>query len=812
MKPDVKQYTALVGGKPVMIETGKLAAQAGGAVTVRLGDTIVFAAATMGNDPREGQDFFPLTVEYEERMYAGGRIPGSFFRKEGRPTEEAILTARLTDRPLRPLFNSAMRNEVQVILFSLSADGENPLDILAINAASAALMISDIPWGGPVGAVRVGRIDGKLIINPTFAQIDESDLDLRIAGTKDALLMVECGANEIPEDVMVEALVFGHQSLQALCELQEKMATEIGKPKREVPLFDLDEALKERVYKRVAPGITAALDKPYKKAQLYGEVDALEKSVVTELTAAESVISSSMVMGETDNALVNPEEEEVIPEVAVSTPLADTVDSDILAATTVAPIMAETPSKKSAVTASAVKMAFEEAYKAVVRGRILENGLRPDGRALTEIRPIWCEVGISPRAHGSGLFTRGETQVLTLATLGMPKEAQELDSLTPTDSKRYMHHYNFPPYSTGEVKMLRGSSRREIGHGALAERALVPVLPADEQFPYTLRLVSEVLSSNGSSSMASVCGSTLALMDTGVPIKAPVAGVAMGLIKEGDRYQILTDIQGLEDHLGDMDFKVAGTDKGITALQMDIKITGITAQIMSDALAQAKTARRFILDKILETIPTPRPDLKPHAPRITIIKIPVDKIGAIIGPGGKNIRALQEETGTKIDIEEDGSVYISAVEGAGFDIARERIESITESAQIGRIYTGKVVRTADFGAFVEILPNTDGMVHISQLDTERVEKVEDVVRVGDEISVMVIDIDPQGKIRLSRQAVLEGWTAEEAMDHDRKGRGGSGGSRPGGGNRGGSGDRRPGNGGGFNRGGRSQGGGNRYQR
>ena len=745
MKPDVKQYTAMIGGKPVTIETGKLAAQAGGAVTIRLGDSVIFAAATMGNEPREGQDFFPLTVEYEERMYAGGRIPGSFFRKEGRPTEEAILTARLTDRPLRPLFNQAMRNEVQVILFSVSADGENPLDILAINAASAALMVSDIPWGGPVGAVRIGRIDGKLIVNPTFAEIEESDLDLRIAGTKDALLMVECGANEVPEDVMVEALVFGHQSLQSLVELQEKMAAEVGKAKRVVPLFELDDNLKSRVYNRVAEGIDAALDKPHTKAELNTAIETLEEAVVAEVTGLTTPAAAS------ENPIVNPEEI-VVP----------ASDEEVVAP--------DFPTETVPATPSMAKLAFEEAYKTVVRRRILEDGLRPDGRALDEIRPIWCEVGISPRAHGSGLFTRGETQVLTLATLGTPKDAQELDSLTPVDTKRYMHHYNFPPYSTGEVKQLRGSSRREIGHGALAERALVPVIPPENEFPYTLRLVSEVLASNGSSSMASVCGSTLALMDTGVPIKAPVAGVAMGLVKEGDRYRILTDIQGLEDHLGDMDFKVAGTDKGITALQMDIKIKGITAQIMSDALAQAKTARRFILDKILETIPAPRPDLKAHAPRITVIKVPVDKIGAIIGPGGKNIRALQEETGTKIDIEEDGSVYISATEGTGFEIARERIESITETPQIGRIYTGKVVRVADFGAFVEILPNIDGMVHISQLDTERVEKVEDVVRVGDEISVMVIDIDPQGKIRLSRQAVLEGWTAEEAMDHDRKGR------------------------------------------
>jgi polyribonucleotide nucleotidyltransferase len=743
MPPEVKQYTALVGGRPVVIETGKLAAQAGGAVTVRLGDSIVFAAATMGNEPHEGQDFFPLTVEYEERMYAGGRIPGSFFRKEGRPTEEAILTARLTDRPLRPLFNQDMRNEVQVIMFSVSADTDNPLDILTINAASAALMISDIPWGGPVGAVRIGRVNGDLIVNPTYAQIDESDLDLRIAGTRDAILMVECGANEIPEDVMVEALELGHQSLQPLVEAQEKMAAEIGKPKRVVPLFTLDEILKDGVYKRVAVDLNAALDRPHTKAELNDAVTTLEETAVTEIAG---------------------EDEALVP---------------------------------------AVKSAFEEAYKVVVRQRILEHGLRPDGRSLTEIRPIWCEVGISPRAHGSGLFTRGETQVLTLATLGTPKEAQELDSLVPTENKRYMHHYNFPPYSTGEVKQLRGSSRREIGHGALAERALGPVIPPESEFPYTLRLVSEVLSSNGSSSMGSVCGSTLALMDTGVPIKAPVAGVAMGLVKESERFAILTDIQGLEDHLGDMDFKVAGTDKGITALQMDIKIKGITRQIMSEALAQARQARRFILDKMLAVIPAPRPELKPHVPRIVVIKVPIEKIGAIIGPGGKNIRALQEETGTKIDIDDDGSVFIAATSGKGFEMARDRIESLTETPQIGRIYTGKVVRTTDFGAFVEIIPNVDGMVHISQLDTERVEKVEDIVQVGDEVTVMVIDIDPAGKIRLSRQAVLEGWTAEEAMEHDHKGRGGN--IRPGGGGFGGqsrygNGDR-PGGGRGPNRGG-----------
>ncbi len=733
MLPKISTYTTSVGGRDVTFETGKLAAQAGGAVTVRLNDTIVFAAATMGTQPRESADFFPLTVEYEERMYAGGRIPGSFFRREGRPSGDAILTARLTDRPLRPLFNQSIRNEVQVILFSLSSDNENPLDILAINAASAAIMISDIPWGGPVGAVRVGRMDGQFIINPTFEQIEKSDLDLRIAGTSDAILMVECGANEVTEEVMIEALALGHQAIQPLVEIQKKMAAEVGKAKREVPLFELDSALVSQVSAKVAAKIEAAMDAPHTKAQLYDKIDELRNEIVAEMVPAEKTEGSP--------------------------------------------------------SADAVKMAFGEVEKDVVRNRILNKSIRPDGRALTEVRPIWCEVDISPRAHGSGLFTRGETQVITLATLGTPKEAQELDTLTPIETKRYMHHYNFPPYSTGEVKMLRGQSRREIGHGALAERALLPVIPPESEFPYTLRLVSEVLASNGSSSMASVCGSTLALMDTGVPIKAPVAGVAMGLIKENDNFVILTDIQGMEDHLGDMDFKVAGTTRGITALQMDIKIKGITPEIMTRALEQAHVARLAIMDKMLAVIPAPRPDLKPHVPRITIVKVPVDKIGAIIGPGGKMIRALQEETGTKIDISDDGSVYIAAVDGPSADLARERIEGLVEIPQLGRIYTGKVVRIADFGAFIQILPNIDGMVHISQLDSERVERVEDVVQMDDEVTVMVTDIDSNGKIRLSRQAVLEGWTLEEAKEHDRGGRSGP---RPGGGDR----DRRGGSGGG----------------
>jgi polyribonucleotide nucleotidyltransferase len=736
MKPESKTYTAMVGDQTITVETGKLASQAGGSVTVRLGDSIIFAAATMGG-VREGIDFFPLSVEYEERLYASGKIPGSFFRREGRPGTEAILTARLTDRPLRPLFPKGMRNEVQVIMFSMSADGVNPLDILAINAASTAVMISDIPWNGPVGAVRIGRVDGEFIVNPTFEQLDASDLDLRIAGTKDAILMVECGANEVPEDIMVQALELGHKSIQPLIELQLRMQAEIGKEKREGTYNLPDEDLAKRVFERVSNPMSDLLNQPLSKSEFYGGMTTLKDEVVEEFYTVPDPMSGEIVPDESDYHSL-----------------------------------------------ASIREAFDQAEQAIVRERILAEGKRPDGRGPTDIRPIWCEVDLSPRAHGSGLFTRGETQVLTLATLGTLGEAQEIDSLSPTESKRYLHHYNFPPYSVGEVRPLRGQSRREVGHGALAERALEPVIPAEETFPYTLRLVSEVLSSNGSTSMASVCGSTLALMDAGVPIKEPIAGIAMGLVTDdAGRYKVLTDIQGAEDHLGDMDFKVAGSKEGITALQMDIKISGLSTEIMKEALEQARVARLESLDKMLAVIPQPRAELKDTAPRITTVKIPVDKIGALIGPGGKNIRALQEETGTKIDIEEDGTVYIAAVEGKGANLAIERIEALGESPEIGRIYTGKVVRIEPFGAFVEILPGTDGLVHISQLDSERVNSVEDVVGMGDEITVMITDIDPMGKIRLSRQAVLEGWSAEEAREHDRPRSGGggrSGGNRSGG--------------------------------
>jgi polyribonucleotide nucleotidyltransferase len=703
-----RQFHTIVDGKTIAIETGKLAGQAGGAVTVRQGDTVLLATATMDKAPRESISYFPLRVDYEERLYAGGRIPGSFFRREGRPSEAAVLTARLADRPLRPLFPKDLHNDVQVILYALSSDGETPIDVLGIVGASAALTISDIPFSGPVAAIRVARKDGKFIFNPTYDETEASDLDLRLAGTRDAILMVECNAHEVDEKTMVAAIEAGHRAMQPIIDLQEEMRSEVGKPKFEYLPFEASEAVKEAVGAWLGGRISDIAAQSLTKVELDSKLNELRAEVVAALTE----------------------------------------DSDF--------------------DEASIADAFAEFHKAEVRGRILKNGQRPDGRGLRDIRHIEAEVDLSPRAHGSGLFTRGETQVLTLATLGTPRERQELDGLSPIEEKRYMHHYNFPPFSVGETRVLRGASRRDIGHGALAEKALLPVLPTLEQFPYTMRLVSEVLSSNGSTSMASVCGSTLALLDTGVPIREPVAGVAMGLVKEGEHYAILTDILGIEDHLGDMDFKVAGTREGITALQMDIKISGITPQLMSEALDQARDARMKVLDKIEECISEPRPELKPHAPRMTVLKIDPEKIGAVIGPGGRIIRKIQEETGARIDIEDDGTIYIGAVDGPSAFQAQEMIESLTEEAVVGRIYTGKVVRTTDFGAFVEILPQTDGLVHISQLDTEHVDQVEDIAKVGDEITVMVTDIDPEGRIRLSRQAVLEGWTPEEAMERDRR--------------------------------------------
>jgi len=710
-----------LGDEVVTIETGKLAQQAGGAVTVRCGDTMLLVTATMSHNVREGINFLPLTVDFEERLYAAGRIPGSFFRREGRPTESATLTMRLTDRPTRPLFPHDLRNDVQIIITPLSQDEENQADILSIIGASAALTISNVPFDGPVGAVRVGYIDGELVVNPVVSQMEHSALNLRLAGTANALLMVEAGANEVSEEMMVEALRRGHEAIQDLIRVQNEMREAVGKPKRTYTPYVLPDGLCETVRQQVGDRLPEAIYGATSKKDRYERLKVLRDELIENLGE------------EWDERTV--------------------------------------------------REAFEKVERELVRRRTLEEGIRADGRDPQTIRPLSSEVGLLPRTHGSGLFTRGETQVLSVATLGTPREEQMLDDLSPEETKRYIHHYNFPPYSTGETRPLRGPRRREIGHGALAERALLPVIPDNGEFPYTLRVVSEALSSNGSTSMASVCGSTLALMDAGVPIKAPVAGIAMGLMMEGDRYQILTDIQGLEDHIGDMDFKVAGTRKGVTALQMDIKIAGLSYDILAEALEQACQARMQILDVIKATIPAPRAELSPYAPRMTILHVDPDKLGAVIGTGGKTVRALQDECGVRIDIEDDGTIYIASTSGPAAEKAQRMIEALTEEPEEGHIYTGRVVRTTDFGAFVEILPGTDGLVHISQLADYRVNSVQDVARLGDEIMVMVTDIGPEGKIRLSRRAVLEGWTLEQAQAADRPGgsrshREGSRGRRP----------------------------------
>jgi polyribonucleotide nucleotidyltransferase len=755
------RYTAKLGNDEIIIETGRLAEQAGGAVTVTLGETMVFATATMSAHARPGIDFFPLSVDYEEKMYAAGRIPGSFFRREGRPSEQAILIARVIDRPLRPLFPDDMRNEVQIIMTAFSHDQEHQVDMLGIIAASTALMISDVPWNGPVAGVRIGLIDGNLVVNPTISQMANSALDLRVAGTEVAINMVECASSEVDEDTMLQALSLAHSSIQPVIAVIKQMQQEIGKPKRDYEKAAVNEALSHDVAERARERVRQIIAEKTDRQGRNEALDILRDEVVA-------------VYAERNESLTDPEEQ---------IELGDARD------------------------------AFSEVITAEVRRRIIEDGIRPDGRTYKEIRPLAAEVGIIPRVHGSGLFKRGQTQVLSVATLGTPRDAQELDGLSPEENKRYLHHYNFPPYSTGETTPLRGPKRREIGHGALAEAALRAMIPPEDEFPYTIRVVSEVLSSNGSTSMASVCGSTLALLDAGVPLIRPVAGIAMGLIKEGDKVAILTDIQGLEDHMGDMDFKVAGTERGITALQMDIKITGVTTEIMRQALAQAREARMQILGVIAAAIPSARPDLSDYAPRITTLKIDPEKIGALIGPGGKNVRGIQERTGAKIDIEEDGTVFVSAVDGPSAAQAIEEVRGLTEEPEVGRIYTGRVTRIEPYGAFVEFMPGRDGMVHISQLADYRVTSVESEVSLGDEIMVMVTDVDEGGKVRLSRQAVLEGWTPEEARSRDRRppsgggrggDRGGDRGPRGDGGNRGG--DRGPrgdgGNrGGGYNRGG-----------
>jgi len=732
----------------VEFRAGELAQLADGAVTVRVGDTEVLVTATASTRLREGADFFPLTVDVEERMYAVGKIPGSFFRREGRATEKAILTCRLIDRPLRPNFPKGYRNDTHVVATVLSADLINAYDLPALNGASAALTLSSLPFDGPIGAVRLGLIDGTWVPFPTYEQLEDAVFDLVVAGKRNEtgeidIAMVEAGATEngyrlvqdgqqaSDEATVARGLEEAKGYIATLVDLQLQLLEAIGPA--DVVDWPINEDYSADVFERVE-----AIAKP--KLEAMGTISDKKERLEAEAAAKEAVLAE-----------LGLEEGDAAGE-------------------------------------KAAKAAFRSVQKQVMRSRVVAEGVRLDGRRLDEIREIDVKVGMIPEAHGSGLFRRGETQVLNVTTLGMLKMEQMLDTISIEDSKRYMHHYNMPPFATGEAGFMRGPKRREIGHGALAETALRPLVPSEEDFPYTIRIVSEVLASNGSSSMASVCASTLALMDSGVPLSAPAAGIAMGLVTDPEnptRYKVLTDIQGIEDALGDMDFKVAGTTEGITALQMDIKLGGLSDEILRQALDQARTARLYILDHMLSTLPEPREEVSPHAPRIITMHIDPDAIGKLIGPGGKTIRALEEETGCKLDVQNDGTVYVAAVGGQGAEQAREMIEALTAGPELGKTYSGKVVRITDFGAFVEILPGTDGLVHISQLSTERVESVKSVVEPGDEILVMVTDVS-EGKVRLSRRAVLEGWTLEEARASDSGVGGRSRGGRSGGGRRGGS--------------------------
>ena len=718
-----------IAGRTLSIETGKLAQQAHGSAVVRYGDAVVLVTAVMGG-VRDGLDFFPLTIEYEERLYAVGRIPGSFFRREGRPTTEATLAARLTDRPLRPRFPKGMRNEVQIITTVLSADHENQPDILGIIGASAALSISQIPFNGPVAATRMGYADGELVVNPTYEQLAAGKLDLTIAGSRDAVIMIEAGAKEVSEEVILEALRIGQENNVRIIDLQDKIVAEAGKSKTEV------------VY---AEG---------SDPDLLSSIERIARPTL------ESIIDRGEGRGERNEGIKQAEHEAIEQ-------LSEEYDAKTIA------------------------KVFDDVLKKTVRAKVIKEGKRPDGRALTEVRPLSSEVGLLPRTHGSALFQRGETQILTVATLGGMSMTQKLDGLSPEDTKRYIHHYNFPPFSTGEARRM-GTGRREIGHGALAERALAPVIPDEADFPYAFRVVSEALGSNGSTSMGSVCGSTMALMDAGVPITRPVSGVAMGLMTDDEgNFQVLTDIQGVEDFFGDMDFKVAGTREGITALQMDIKVSGITQEIFRQALAQAKEGRAFILNHMLGTLAEPRTELNPNAPRMTRVSIPVDKIGALIGPGGKTIRSIVETTGASVDVENDGVVTIGASDQAAAEHAIRMIEGLTKEVEVGERYTGRVTRLMNFGAFVEILPGKEGMVHVSELDTQRVESVEAAVKVGDELEVMVVEIDRMGRVNLSRRAVLENLSPEEVGSRSNGRSGGDRGPRDRGDRRGGDRDRGP---------------------
>jgi polyribonucleotide nucleotidyltransferase len=695
MDQNKHSYSIEWAGRKLTVEIGQLAKQANGAVLVRYGDSAVLSTATASKEPKK-LDFFPLTVNYEERLYAVGKIPGGFIKREGRPSEKAILASRLIDRPIRPLFADGFRNDVQVVSIVMSVDQDCSTEMAAMFGSSLALSTSDIPFEGPIAGVIVGRVDGSFVINPTVEQAEKSDIHLTVAGTKDAINMVEAGANEVPEETMLEAIMFGHEEIKRIIQFQEKIVAEIGKEKMQISLYEINKELEAAVREMC-------------------EADMLKAIQVQEKHAREDAIN------------------EVKKQVNAKYEEQEATEDDL----------------------KQVKQILDKIVKGEVRRLITEEKVRPDGRKIDEIRPLSSQVGILPRTHGSGLFTRGQTQALSICTLGAMGDVQILDGLGIEEEKRFMHHYNFPPFSVGETGPMRGPGRREIGHGALGERALEPIIPSEKDFPYTIRIVSEVLESNGSTSQASICGSTLAMMDAGVPIKAPVAGIAMGLVKSGEHYSVLTDIQGMEDHLGDMDFKVAGTAKGVTALQMDIKIEGLSREILEEALTQAKKGRMQILEHMLSTISEPRTNLSDYAPKILTMAINPDKIRDVIGPSGKQINKIIEETGVKIDIEQDGTIFIASTNQEMNQKAKKIIEDIVREVEVGQLYLGKVKRIEKFGAFVEIFAGKDGLVHISELAEERVGKVEDVVSIGDEILVKVTEIDKQGRVNLSRKAVLK---------------------------------------------------------
>jgi polyribonucleotide nucleotidyltransferase len=701
----IHKASTTIGGRELSIETGKLAKQAHGSVQVRYGDTVVLVSACSNKKPRENASFFPLTVDYRENYYAAGRIPGGFFKREGKPSEKEVLTCRLIDRPIRPLFPAGFVCDTQVIALVLSADGENDPDTLSITGASAALTLSNIPFHTPIAGVRVGLVNDQLVINPGNADLKKSRLNLIIAGSEDAIVMVEAGAQEVSEKTMVEALALGHAEIKKIVALQKDLAARLNIQKREFVASTPDEKLVDEIARKVSADLRDALDtQKHEKIESYEQVDSLREKLVSSYPSEPANLRSQ------------------------------------------------------------VEAVFDTLKEKIFREDILDKRRRPDGRAFDQVRPIECEVGLLPRAHGSALFQRGETQALVATTLGTGDDAQRIDIMEGESSKRFLLHYNFPPFSVGEVGFMRGPGRREIGHGALAERAILPIIPAEDKFPYTIRVVSDILESNGSSSMASVCGGVLSLMDAGVPIKSPVAGVAMGLVKEGSKYAILTDIAGAEDHYGDMDFKVAGTREGITALQMDIKIGGLTMAIMTEALDQALRGRLFILDKMLEAISASRSNTSRYAPRIYTLKISTDKIRDVIGPGGKVIRSIIEQTGVKIDVSDDGKVNVASADEASANKAIQIIKDITAEAEMGKVYLGKVVRLADFGAFVEIFPGTDGLLHISEVAEHRIRDVRDELKEGDQLLVKVIGIDGQ-KVKLSRKAVLREQREKKESAH-----------------------------------------------